>query len=157
MNDNLKFTNKSLDHVLSKDELCILYPHSSVAEGRENYEITNHISPGILQQAKDAVLAIPGVSTAGVDIIVDDISADSGTVIEVNQRPNFQMNYFPMYGQPQTPLKQLFYITRLERRIKDDRLELSALSKEDFNILNERFKFVQEKMKITDLSIKNLM
>lgn len=157
LNANLKFTNKSIDHILSKDELCILYPHSSVAEGRENYEITKHISPGILQQAKDAVLAIPGVSTAGVDIIVDDIDADTGTVIEVNQRPNFQMNYFPIYGEPQTPLKQLFYITRLERRIRDNRLELSSLSNEDFNILNERFRFIKDKMKISDASIKSLM
>jgi|SRR5699024_1555668 len=157
LNDNLKFADKSLNYILSKDELCILYPHSSVNEGRENYEITKHISPGVLQQAKDAVLAIPGVSTAGVDIIIGDISADSGTVIEVNQRPNFQMNYFPMYGQPQTPLKQMFYITRLEKRMRDDRLELSALSKEDFSILNERFKFIKEKMKISDLSIKSLM
>jgi len=157
LNDNLRFTNNSLDTVLPKNELCILYTHSSVAEGRENYEITDHISPGILQQAKEAVLAIPGVSTAGVDIIVDDISAETGTVIEVNQRPNFQMNYFPMYGQPQTPLKQLFYITRLERRIRDNRLELNSLSVEDFNILNERFKFVKDKIKVSDESIKNLM
>lgn len=157
LNDNLKLSNKYLDTVLPENELCILYPHSSVAEGRENYEITKHISPGILQQAKDAVLAIPGVSTAGVDIIVDDISADSGTVIEVNQRPNFQMNYFPMYGQPKTPLKQLFYIARLERRMKDNRLNFNSLSVEDFNILNERFKFVKDKAKISEISIKNLM
>src|SRR5699024_1073370 len=98
---DLKQKDKSLESILQKDEYLILYPRTNISTGRENYEITKHVNPSILEQAREAVIAIPGVHTAGVDIIVGSLDASEGTVIEVNQNPAFQVNYFPMYGKKQ--------------------------------------------------------
>src|SRR5699024_7542884 len=65
---DLKLSDKNLDTVLNKNEYLILYPRTNISTGRENYEITKHVHPNILEQALNAVIAIPGVHTAGVDI-----------------------------------------------------------------------------------------
>lgn len=157
LENDLKLKGRNLESVPSKNEYLILYPRTNISIGRENYEITDYVKPTILEQAMEAVIAIPGIHTAGVDIIVDSLDADEGTVIEVNQNPAFQVNYFPMYGSKQDPLKKIFSSLLLENEILNNRINVETLTQDKLEIILEKFKFLYSKNKALEKEIEILL
>lgn len=154
---HLTSKNKSIDSVLSEGEYLILYPQTDIAVGRENYEITKHVHPNIKKQAQEAVLAIPGVHTAGVDIIVESLNSAEGTVIEVNQNPAFQMNYYPMHGEIQNPLGKVFRNLYLHHKIENKNLELEKITVEEFELIQQKYEFYYKKQKALENQIERLL
>lgn len=144
---DLNLSNRSLDTVLNKGEYLILYPRTNISTGRENYEVTKYVHPNIMQQAMEAVIAIPGVHTAGVDIIVESLDAKEGTVIEVNQNPAFQLNYFPMYGDKQDPLKKVFTNLLTETQIINRTIDIDSIDQEKFDLILGKYEFLYRKTK----------
>src|SRR5699024_1798800 len=96
---NLESKNLTIDTVLPEGEYCVLYSQSSIATGREVFEVSKYLDQNIFDQVLQAVTAIPGVHTAGVDIFVDKLNASEGTIIEVNLNPALQLHYYPMTGE----------------------------------------------------------
>lgn len=143
----LEHKGKTLKDILAKDEFCILYPQSNMAHGGENYEVTDLIHENVKKQALDSVTAIPGLHTSGVDIIIENFDSTEGTIIEVNKAPAFQLNYYPLIGTPQRPLKYTFKSMILESRVLRGRLSMIDLDEEEFEMLNERFRFLYNKQK----------
>lgn len=151
---NLKHKNLTLETVLPKEEYCILYSQSGIATGREVYEVSKYLDDNIYQQVKDAVTAIPGVHTAGVDIFVDSLDAKKGTIIEVNLNPAFQLHYYPMTGKPTSPLYDVFKYSKLDRQILNDELDYENLTSNDFNLIMQRYKYLFRKQKSLSQSFK---
>lgn len=159
--DNLKQSliqiNKSLDYILEKNELCIINPKSNIIQGGENYEITNLVSEELKILAVDAVKAIPGLHTAGVDIMVESLDSSEGIVLEVNKAPGFQMNYYPLIGTPQRPIKQIFSNLILENRILKEEFKPKEVTDEELQSIIEKYKFLHEKLKVQEKVIKQLL
>ncbi|MCK1975510.1 ATP-grasp domain-containing protein [Jeotgalicoccus huakuii] len=153
----LKSRNLTLDSILADDEYLILYPKVGIATGRDNIEISEFINPNIFKQAEDAVTAIPNVHTAGVDVMISNLDATEGTVLEVNQNPAFQVNYFNMYGSKQDPLATLFSNLKLEDKILNEEVALDDFSKDELNAIIERYKFLYRKQSVLSDSIKQMI
>lgn len=151
VNDNLlnNLTNKGLklNSILPPGEYCVLYSQSNIATGREVFEVSKYLDPHIFEQVLEAVAAVPGVHTAGVDIFIKNLDAKEGTIIEVNLNPAFQLHYYPMTGQPSRPLYDVFKYNKLERKILNDDLKFDNLTREEFELTMERFKFLYNKQK----------
>src|SRR5699024_9468972 len=113
-------------------------------------------NPNILKQAYEATLAITGIHTAGVDIIIEDLNSHEGTVIEVNKTPAFQLNYYPEYGESQRPLLYIFESLILEHKILNDTLSLDELSEADYNIILTKYNLLLEKNRILESNLLNL-
>ena len=149
--------NKSLNTVLDNREFCITYPISNLIHGGENIVITDFVSQDILDIAKNAVLAMPGIHTAGVDIMVDELNTTTPRVLEVNKAPAFQLNYYPFIGQPQSPLKYIFSSLILEQKILNNKIKLTDLKQEDLDLLLERYRFLFQKQNYLSGSIERMM
>lgn len=144
---NLESKNLTLNTILTKGEYCILYSQSGIATGREVYEVSKYLDENIFQQVKNAVTAIPGAHTAGVDIFVDSLSAKEGTIIEVNLNPAFQLHYYPMTGTPSSPLYDVFKYNKIDRKILSNEFDFDDLTAEDFELIKSRYKYLFNKQK----------
>ena len=153
----LKTKGRSLQDVLERDEFCILYPQSNVSSGGENFEVTKLLHPNILKLARDATLAVPGLHTSGVDIIIDGFDSEEGTVIEINKAPSFLMLYYPKTGEATRPLHDIFKTLKVEDRLLKDKLTLENLTEEEFEIIKSRYKYLYEKDKTLQKAFKNLI
>lgn len=159
-NDNLtKYLKKkdlSIESVLKNGQLCILNPVTNLVNGGENIVITDYIHENIMKLAEDAVASIPGIHTAGVDVMIDSLDDTEGHILEINKAPAFQLNYYPYIGKPQEPLKYIFSSLILENRVLHDKLLLEDLDEKSFALLNERYKALFKKQKQLEEIIKNL-
>lgn len=157
LNTGLSERNLNLNSVLNKDEYLILYPTVGIGTGRDNIEISDFIHPNIFKLAEKAVTAIPNIQTAGVDIIIENLDSEEGTILEVNQNPAFQVNYFNMYGRKQDPLAKLFSSIKLDNKILKDSLKIEDLTQDDFDHFINRYRFLFNKQKSLSESIEQLL
>lgn len=156
LDDYLSSKHLKLDSIIEKEKLVILNPISNTINGGENIVITDLINDKILKLAEDGVAAIPGIQTAGVDVLVKDLSLSEASILEINKAPAFQLNYYPYIGEPQRPLKYIFESLILEDRILNDRLELKDLDEDSLQILTERYKALYKKQKSLEKIIEQL-
>lgn len=154
--DYLSSKQQNLDTVLKENELCITYPISNLVNGGENIVVTHLLNDKILKTAQDAVIAIPGIHTAGVDVLIDSLETDTPTILEVNKAPALQLNYYPYIGEPQSPLKYIFSSLVLEQKIINNQLDINNLNEFDFNILINRYKYLFRKQKTLSTIIGNI-
>src|SRR5699024_3663470 len=154
--DYLSSKQQNLDTVLKENELCITYPISNLVNGGENIVVTHLLNDKILKTAQDAVIAIPGIHTAGVDVLIDSLETDTPTILEVNKAPALQLNYYPYIGEPQSPLKYIFSSLVLEQKIINNQLDINNLNEFEFNILINRYKYLFRKQKTLSTIIGNI-
>lgn len=160
INNNLiKFLNEknlSLQSVLEDEQLCILNPITNLVYGGENIVVTDFVSEEIMRLAENAVASIPGIQTAGVDVMINSLDDKEGYILEVNKAPAFQLNYYPYIGKPQAPLKYIFSSLILEDRILKDRLTIDEIDETSFSLITERYKALYNKQKQLEKIIENL-
>lgn len=144
---NLESKNLTIDTVLPEGEYCVLYSQSSIATGREVFEVSKYLDQNIFDQVLQAVTAIPGVHTAGVDIFVDNLNASEGTIIEINLNPALQLHYYPMTGEATNPLSDIFQFHNIDRDVLNDKIDFDTLTKKEFNMIMERYKYLYNKQK----------
>ncbi|WP_031547931.1 ATP-grasp domain-containing protein [Salinicoccus luteus] len=133
----------TLEDYLEKNQHLILHEVSNTHFGGENYDISDLVSEEIKQLAIDATSAIPGLHTSGIDIMLEDLSSDKGTVIEVNCRPAVQLLYYPYGGEATDPLKKHFLSIYQDDDIKHEQFELDSGIRE--KMLLERYRFLLDK------------
>lgn len=160
INDNLikylKEKNLSLKSVLGNEQLCVLNPVTNLVNGGENIVVTDFINENIMKLAENAVASIPGIQTAGVDVIINSFDDAEGNILEINKAPAFQLNYYPYIGEPQAPLKYIFRSLVMENRILDDRLTIDDIDDTTFTLLTERYKTLFKKQKQLEKIIDNI-
>ncbi|UOE93555.1 ATP-grasp domain-containing protein [Alkalihalobacillus sp. LMS39] len=87
----------TLDTVLKENERVFLKSKNNVTAGGDAIDMTEKVSPKMKALAISAVKAIPTLSHAGVDLIIDE-ETDNGAVIEINSRPHITAHLFPAAG-----------------------------------------------------------
>jgi len=146
--NNLKKIGKDQNSILEEEEIIILNKKPELYYGMETFNVTEIVHPNILTTGLNAVTAIPGLHTGGVDIIIPNLSSDTGSVIEVNKNPAFNLSLYVDKGETGNPLKDIFQSHILESRIMDDDIrEKDDINAEEFSILLERFKYLYNKDK----------
>src|SRR5699024_2098437 len=79
---------------------------------------TNLISKEIIDIALKATAAIPGLYTAGVDILTNDFTSDIGFVSEMNTNANHQVHHLPYKGEVQKPFKDIIHGIFIKYKLK---------------------------------------
>jgi cyanophycin synthetase len=91
----------SLNHVLSKDQICYLRATANLSTGGIAVDRTDEIHPENIWLAQ-RVVKIIGLDIAGIDIVTSDISRplreNDAVIVEVNAAPGFRMHIAPSHG-----------------------------------------------------------
>lgn len=148
LNSNLNKAGKSKKSILEEGEMMILDKRPEVRYGMETYNVTNFVHSNILNIALNAVLAIPGLHTAGVDIIIPQLKSEVGHVIEVNKNPAFHLSLYVDKGEKGKPLHDVFKSHMLENKIINNEIKSKKdISEDELDIILERYKFLYDKDK----------
>lgn len=103
----LKSQNKDAHSVLKNGEVIFMSNLGNLAAGAESVDVTNRISENLIDIAIRAVAAIPGLHTAGVDILSKDFEGNDGYIIEINTNANHKVHYLPYYGEIRKPYQDM--------------------------------------------------
>lgn len=121
-----------VDSVVPAGQRVMLRGKANASQGGDSIDRTDDIPDVVKDAAVKAVAAIPGLFMAGVDIIYDASRTpveDSFRVIELNSRPEIEINMYPWEGEgrdaPRDIIDQLFTETE---RSSDPLLESVALN-----------------------------
>jgi len=88
----------TLNSIPQKDEVVFLKSKSNISAGGDPVDVTDELSDTIKQVAVDGVKAIPGLTHAGIDLMVNEETGEA-TVIEINSQPSIRTHLFPMEGK----------------------------------------------------------
>src|SRR5699024_12041364 len=124
-------------------EVIILQEISNLTSGGESVDISHVISSKVVDNCLKAVASIPGLSTAGVDILTPDFINDSGIILEINASANFNLNYFTYKGEGIHPLDQWLDLMLVKHKLNSVR----PLSEVEFKQAANIFKFNELKTK----------
>ncbi|MED3655572.1 acylphosphatase [Heyndrickxia sporothermodurans] len=89
--------NYTIQSVPRKDEVVYLKENMDVSKGADTIDVTNSLSTDIRELAINAVMAIPGLYHAGVDITVENGKA---YVVDIDPTAAISAHVFPTKGQP---------------------------------------------------------
>lgn len=157
LDEHLKATNKSLSSVLEEGELYMItkIPHSRL--GARKYNVTDILHPNILKLGVDAIKAVPGLHTGGIDMFIPSLESDTGVILEVNKNPETGTSIYPIVGETHNLLHEAIKSFMLDQKVINEDIEdLNDLSKEEQNILLKRYKFLYEKDKFNTRVITRL-
>lgn len=87
-------------------ERVLLSSISNAFYGGETALVTDLVSPQIKDTALRAVAAVPGLRTAGVDIMAESFDSASPMVLELNSFPHAQLSIYPYFGRGTNPLSR---------------------------------------------------
>lgn len=101
--EKLKSQKLDLSSVVADGRKIYLRNVSNISAGGDSIDVTDNIHPQFKKIAIKAVNAIPGLSYAGIDIIIkEDISKDPGkdgyAILEINSSPGIFIHHFPYEG-----------------------------------------------------------
>lgn len=99
--------DEEIDSIPVKNKIIYLSNLGNLAAGAESVDITDEVSKDLIDLAVKAVATIPGLHTAGVDILTESIKSSEGFVSEINTNANFKVHYLPYYGAVQRPYQDM--------------------------------------------------
>ncbi|APX33085.1 hypothetical protein BH708_10585 [Brachybacterium sp. P6-10-X1] len=85
-------------------ERVLLSSISNASYGGETAIVTDLVSDQIKDTAVRAVAAVPGLRTAGVDIMAESFDSASPVVLELNSFPHAHLSIYPYFGAGTNPL-----------------------------------------------------
>lgn len=140
---SLKKYGYHLHSIPKAGEAIVLQEISNLTSGGESVDISHVISSNTIENCLKAVASIPGLSTAGVDILTPDFINEPGIILEINASANFNLNYFTYKGQGIHPLDQWLDLMLVKHKLNSDR----PLSEVEFKQAANIFKFNELKTK----------
>ncbi|WP_062050282.1 ATP-grasp domain-containing protein [Bacillus sp. JCM 19034] len=87
-----------LNSIPKEGQKVYLKSKNNVTSGGEAIDMTDQLSDKMKKLAVDAVKAIPTLTHAGVDLIIDEKN-DTGVVLEINSRPHITAHLYPARGK----------------------------------------------------------
>ncbi|MFD2830021.1 heparinase II/III domain-containing protein [Corticicoccus populi] len=125
-----------LSDVLPENRVCIINDDLNVLNGAESLDVTHNISDEIKETALNAVAAVPGLYTAGVDLSLDYIESDETRVDGISLSISTLIHYLPYKGKSVQVLD--YYIKSLISSYKNkNNLKLSEYELNLFDSLSE--------------------
>lgn len=103
---NIEKNGYTLDSILASGEQLFLRKNSNVSTGGDPIEVTDELPEKIIEVAEKAAQAIPGLSIAGLDLIIDPEN-DEPVIIEVNTKPGIWLHVYPTDGKPKDVVKPI--------------------------------------------------
>ncbi|MCB0328042.1 MAG: hypothetical protein KDD70_00220 [Bdellovibrionales bacterium] len=98
----LRIHGMTLDTVPAEDAKVYLRSSSNIKMGGVATDVTDDVHPSVLDIARRALAAVPGLPYAGIDFMTEDISAEqserSYRVLEINSLPGIGMHINPAHG-----------------------------------------------------------
>lgn len=98
---------KDLNTVTKYGEVSFIRRSSNLTQGGDNIEISHLVSEHMKRLSEESVRAIPGLNTAGVDILYKSFKDEEPLVLEINPAANLRMHHYPWKGEPKTPVYTL--------------------------------------------------
>ncbi|WOQ37395.1 ATP-grasp domain-containing protein [Acinetobacter soli] len=87
-------------YVPKVNEIFWLNHVTNIAQGGEAFDLTDSLSYEIKALAERAVRSIPGLNTAGVDLLANSLTdVNQVRILEVNTYCNLTFNQYPYYGK----------------------------------------------------------
>lgn len=105
--ESLKAQNMGVDSIPVKEEVIFFHKVSNIALGGDTLEISHLISNKLKELAESSVKSIPGLRSAGVDIMFSSFNDEKATVLEINHAGNLLMHHYPWKGEPKQPVCDL--------------------------------------------------
>lgn len=97
-----RFLGEKMHDVPASGEECTVLDVPNIGQGGASINVTNTVSDYVRGIAVKAA-QMAGLRVAGVDILAEDLSVDSGdnlALIEINAVPSFGMHQLPNIGKP---------------------------------------------------------
>lgn len=92
------------DSVLDPGRRLTLTSVANIATGGESVDVTDAVHPDFRAIAVEARRSLPGVESAGIDLLVEKISSPAArqewTICETNTTPDIALHHFPVWGKP---------------------------------------------------------
>lgn len=107
---HLRQVGYSYDSVPGPGEEVRLRSKANASQGGDSVDRTAEVPEAVYQAAVRAVDAIPGLAIAGVDILFNAVARrveDSFRIIELNSRPEIEINMYPWRGRGQDAPKHI--------------------------------------------------
>jgi D-alanine-D-alanine ligase-like ATP-grasp enzyme len=93
--------NLTTTSVPSEGEVVLLNGTVNLHQGGEQVDLTDILSPELQDIAVRAARAIPGLTIAGIDLLVESpTSTRNAVVLEANTSANISVHHIPAYGKP---------------------------------------------------------
>src|SRR5699024_8094977 len=115
----LEVQSIGLDDVVQEDEVIQLSYVGNLIAGADSLDVTDEISDEIIRLAIEATAAVPGLYSAGIDIIAEDYCNGSGIIVEVNTNPNNRMHELPFRGERRSPAKDYINSLIINKKVKN--------------------------------------
>lgn len=135
LNHKLEAQGYTLDSVLNLDEILFFSDLGNLTAGAESVDITHLVSKEMIDIALKATAAIPGLYTAGVDILTNDFTSKVGYVSEVNTNANHQVHHLPYKGEVQKPYRDIILGLLIKYKVekgislnRDERLRVKQMN-----------------------------
>jgi len=88
--------------VLPEGHVLMLEPDTPVTHDRSDYDITQHLHPGIARVAEQVATCFPSLDHVTMDLVVPDFTTSPDGqrlgVVDVNSNGMVGMHHFPLYG-----------------------------------------------------------
>jgi len=143
--------DKDFSYIPSDGEYVLLNSVSNTSAGGEILNITDLVTNEAKEMALNAVAALPGIYTGGLDIMLKSFDDKEPSLIEFNTFPVLALPTFPTYGHQENPSKSYF-----ESIIAYDQFLNPPKEKEAYYIENEEqyiknyLKFIKRKNELLD-------
>jgi glutamate--cysteine ligase len=101
---NLKSQKFDFGSIVAEGRKIYLRNNSNISTGGDSIDVTDDVHPDLKKIAVKVINAVPGLSYAGIDIMVkEDISQKPGkdgyVVLEINSSPGIFFHHFPYEGK----------------------------------------------------------
>lgn len=106
----LKEQGFSLKTILKQKQFAFIRKNSSLAEGGETSDVTDHVNQNIVNICAKATDAV-GDYLAGIDVMCTDITKDPKkqvfSILEINGKPDLYIHYNPTHGQTRNVIRDI--------------------------------------------------
>lgn len=95
----LQFNGWADDTVLADGQIALLNLTSNTHQGGASFDITNLLSPSLVNLAQNAATAIPGLGAVGIDLYVQSLdTAQNAVVLEANVSASLLLHHYATFG-----------------------------------------------------------
>lgn len=144
-----------INYIPKLDEAVLLNSVSNVSQGGELIEITDIVSDSIKETSLDALAAIPGVQTGGLDVMMTSFKDENPAIIEINTYPVFAIPTYPTFGNAKNPAESYFEsVISIDQFINEPKYKYNIPDEEEY--VRNYISFMKRKIQLLNKNEKSL-